>query len=269
MTFSLPDSGKKILAKKWVLGFNLSNNGSVCLLRYGKLIFYLESERVTRKKWDHRIDSLLERLPTGVYDVALTDSHWTLSEKRLDNIKDIQKIKKKYPKAKIYDYRSMHHLTHAACAFYNSGFSEASCIVVDSNGSKTSEGLEIETIFNAPSFTEIHKRYFSPDFVGFGRIFEETARTYGWDYRDAGKVMGKSASGHAPAYTVQKKFEQRYSELIEMTTGNICLSGGCFLNCVANYKMKKKYPHINFYIEPIAHDGGTAIGAAYLAYNET
>jgi len=29
------------------------------------------------------------------------------------------------------------------------------------------------------------------------------------------------------------------------------------------------YPHINFYVEPVAHDGGTAMGAAYLAYNET
>ena len=39
-----------------------------------------------------------------------------------------------------------------------------------------------------------------------------------------------------------KRWEKRFSELIEMTTsGNIVVSGGCFLNCVANYKMKKKY----------------------------
>ena len=105
--------------------------------------------------------------------------------------------------------------------------------------------------------------------VGIGRLFEETAKTYNWDYRDAGKVMGLSAYNHDPASTIQKRWERRYKELIEMTTGDVCLSGGCFLNCVANYKIQKMYPHINFYVEPVAHDGGTAMGAAYLAYNET
>ena len=269
MTFSLPETGKKTPAKKWVVGFNLSNNGSVCLLEYGKPKLYLESERVTRNKWDHKVSSLLPYLPEGIEHVALTDSYWTQGDKRLDNIKDISNIKKKYPNARLYDYRSMHHLTHAACAFYNSGFTEASCVVVDSNGSKTSEGLEIESIFVAPTFVETHKRYFSPEFVGIGRLFEETAKTYNWDYRDAGKVMGLSAYNHDPASTIQKRWERRYKELIEMTTGDVCLSGGCFLNCVANYKIQKMYPHINFYIEPVAHDGGTAMGAAYLAYNET
>ena len=87
MTFSLPDTGKKTPAKKWVVGFNLSNNGSVCLLEYGKPKLYLESERVTRNKWDHKVSSLLPYLPEGIEHVALTDSYWTQGDKRLDNIK--------------------------------------------------------------------------------------------------------------------------------------------------------------------------------------
>lgn len=48
---------------------------------------------------------------------------------------------------------------------------------------------------------------------------------------------------------------------------NIILSGGYFLNCVNNYKYLKEFPNVNFYIDPIAHDGGTAIGAAqYIWY---
>ena len=43
---------------------------------------------------------------------------------------------------------------------------------------------------------------------------------------------------------------------------NICCAGGFFLNCVNNYKLVKKFPQINFYFEPLAHDAGLSIGAA-------
>lgn len=52
---------------------------------------------------------------------------------------------------------------------------------------------------------------------------------------------------------------------------NVCLSGGLFLNCVMNYKIKKNIPSdINLYIEPISSDAGTSLGAAkYLYYLKT
>ena len=34
------------------------------------------------------------------------------------------------------------------------------------------------------------------------------------------------------------------------------------MNCLNNFKLVKKYPKLNFFVDPIAHDGGTAIGAA-------
>lgn len=43
---------------------------------------------------------------------------------------------------------------------------------------------------------------------------------------------------------------------------NVVLSGGYFLNCVNNYKYIEHFPDVNFFVDPIAHDGGTAIGAA-------
>ena len=43
---------------------------------------------------------------------------------------------------------------------------------------------------------------------------------------------------------------------------NVVLSGGYFLNCSNNYEYLKRFPNLNFFIDPIAHDGGTAIGAA-------
>ena len=52
-------------------------------------------------------------------------------------------------------------------------------------------------------------------------------------------------------------------------TNNVVLSGGYFLNCVNNYEYVKAFPDINFYIEPCAHDGGTAMGVArYVWYHK-
>lgn len=50
---------------------------------------------------------------------------------------------------------------------------------------------------------------------------------------------------------------------IKMTGKNkIVLSGGYFMNCVNNYKYTKAFPNVDFFVDPISHDGGTAIGAA-------
>lgn len=47
---------------------------------------------------------------------------------------------------------------------------------------------------------------------------------------------------------------------------NIVLSGGYFLNCVNNFNYLKHFPDVNFFVDPISHDGGTSIGAAKWLY---
>ena len=53
-------------------------------------------------------------------------------------------------------------------------------------------------------------------------------------------------------------------KMIEKTgVKNVCLSGGFFLNCVANYHLLKKLPKdVKLYVEPISSDAGTSIGIA-------
>ena len=73
------------------------------------------------------------------------------------------------------------------------------------------------------------------------------------------------------AYMVQKSTEDRVKLLIKKAvdiTGskNIVISGGYGLNCVANYEFLKEFPDLNFYNEPIAHDGGNVIGACQYVY---
>ena len=43
-----------------ILGVNLSNNGSICLLDDGKIELYLEAERLSRKKRDFDCSKLIK-----------------------------------------------------------------------------------------------------------------------------------------------------------------------------------------------------------------
>ena len=111
-----------------------------------------------------------------------------------------------------------------------------------------------------------------------GFDFLRTCGLIGFKDVDAGKLMGLSSY----AYT-DKKYNLNYQDvelakkaqeksfdstclLIEKAYDykkikNFVLSGGYFLNCSNNFKYVKKYPEFNFFVDPIPHDGGTAIGA--------
>ena len=59
-------------------------------------------------------------------------------------------------------------------------------------------------------------------------------------------------------------------QAIKVTNLNkVVMSGGFGLNCVANYYLKKRFPNVEFYFDPLPYDGGTAIGAAKLLHHNT
>lgn len=73
------------------------------------------------------------------------------------------------------------------------------------------------------------------------------------------------------AYKVQKQTEEQLVRLIKKAvalTGekNIVIAGGYGLNCVANYQYLSALPDLNIYVDPVSHDGGTAIGLARFAW---
>lgn len=111
------------------------------------------------------------------------------------------------------------------------------------------------------------------------------------DYEDlgraAGKVMGRAAAGYdffgnlaAPfgyneetvTANLQEHTFQRACETLRKAVElnpdckNIVLSGGFSLNCTNNYKYLDLFPEHNFFVDPAANDGGTAIGAALYQY---
>jgi len=77
------------------------------------------------------------------------------------------------------------------------------------------------------------------------------------------------------AHKLQVETFKQTCRLIQKTidlTGKkqIVLSGGYFMNCVNNYKYTKEFPEVEFFVDPMPHDAGTAIGAAkYLWYGLT
>lgn len=68
--------------------------------------------------------------------------------------------------------------------------------------------------------------------------------------------------------TVLKYVDKLYEENKHLGVENLCLVGGSFLNCTANYKVLKNMKFKNLYIYPACGDDGTSVGAAlWASYN--
>ena len=328
-----------------ILGVNISHDSSICLLSNGKIITYLEEERLSRIKKDavpYKI--LLEILSNYNIDeivisgLNISSEYGFLPFSEEEPISGfIRKFCKNNPK--ITFYREDHHFFHAISSFVNSKFKEAISVVIDGAGSTIydtqspkSFKIELESsfIFTDKHFEELNREYyFGNNDIGLCKTYEIFTEYLGFIRHEAGKLMGlssygkkdslipliylknkanpelfKSVKGEIPeinynrypylksllkskewhhnpslitnlekniAYHVQQESQEAVKNYIEFLINktnikNICCSGGYFLNCVSNYNLKKEFPDVNFYFEPIAHDGGTAIGVAYYAW---
>lgn len=75
------------------------------------------------------------------------------------------------------------------------------------------------------------------------------------------------------SFSVQKALEEVFIQRIEYILKNsdcrnIVFSGGCALNILGNSLIKKKFPEINFYVDPIANDACQSFGASYYYYHK-
>lgn len=77
------------------------------------------------------------------------------------------------------------------------------------------------------------------------------------------------------SYNLQRETQKEVSNLLLHALSlkdckNICLSGGYGLNCVANYFYLDHLPEdVDFYVEPVAGDAGTSMGAAKALWHST
>jgi len=101
--------------------------------------------------------------------------------------------------------------------------------------------------------------------------------------RAAGKVMGMASYGKLTPnvhtkHTTANRLEHdaldsaiaTIQKAVDMLPDvkNIVLSGGFSLNCTNNYKYLEAFPDHQFFVDPIPHDGGTAVGAALQYWRE-
>jgi carbamoyltransferase len=134
----------------WIAAVARGHNGSVCLLKNGEIVFSIEEERLSRKKYDGGpLAAMLKILDyTDKIDYLVIAHTQKLSETagRIDFSGDdiytglarklglISRHENPYDHPQVVDMSHIHHKLHAACAFYRSGFDEATALIVDGAG---------------------------------------------------------------------------------------------------------------------------------------
>ena len=159
-----------------ILAVNPGHNGSAALVTDGKVVFYGEEERFSRMKYDGNpframlhvlVNNPVDELVLGGTNPNFATLPWT-NEDAYTAL-----VRKFNPNVKVTNLGNLHHLGHAASAFYNSGFESAAAVIVDGAGSYHQEkmgdenspvvgGFETETIYqcNYPhEFNAVYKRY--------------------------------------------------------------------------------------------------------------
>lgn len=160
-----------------IVGIQKHHNSSACLYIDGKLIYYNQEDRLTRKKYDcdFPLNCLLEivKIKNCLDYVLFTGYDFNGIENNVF-FRLLKKIGFTFNKTSLgfnwYSYHS-HHLIHAAKSFYSSKFSEALIVVRDGRGAKfflpeNQVGYETTTVFKAKKqceFEEIFKRFHSLD----------------------------------------------------------------------------------------------------------
>ena len=344
-----------------VLAIHPGHNGSAALVSDGELVYYLEEERLSRIKRDGNpfrimIDICSKYKVDELVICGTNEESENIQLPWTGENPYVALIKKFYPNIKITRINYEHHLAHASCAFYNSGFNKSAILIIDGAGSfqtyklnenQLIQGYEAESIWNAEypgNFRSLYKTYGKNDpnnfilkesdfdnAVTITKCYEAVTNYLGWHPIEGGKTMGLAPYGKSnpnildlfkkgrgskdifipnypsgafidiknnPVFERNREpnaFHKNQNELLEIEadlawqiqndtqeevaklvkkaidlTGlnKICIAGGYGLNCVTNYFIKKKFPNIEIYHEPISHDGGTAIGAAKLIYHQ-
>ena len=219
-----------------ILAFNVTHNASVAYVKDGVLDLVLEEERLSHKKHDNQpflslcevskfIDPNVELvLGAGLLhsDEDIKSEKSGISFRKVDDTIDtcVQLVHKasKSERALFNNCSDQHHLYHAAIGFYNSGFKDATCVIVDGAGAHIDDcSHEVETIYKASypcNFETVHKKVvpwytLSDKFpkeaiqpptcpeptTGIGMVYSGIADYFGWGHLGCGTLMGLAPWG--------------------------------------------------------------------------
>lgn len=232
----------------WILGLNLSHNGSICITN-GHKIVAIQEERLNRKKRS-RLDGhsdfnalnycfkaakiVPENISMVVYSVQ---GNSTEHRNRIELNENLYKLSQKVPFIKI-----SHHFGHAASTYYGSGFPNALIIVIDGMGSPYSDFSEKEksicpkskvndwehvSVYFGKRNKIIPYRKFlvekgkwvdtekkgMPFFASIGGMYSAVSKQIFGDLMDCGKVMGLAPFGTV-SFTAKDFFEYKDDQFI-------------------------------------------------------
>lgn len=195
----------------WILAITRGHNGGGCLLKNGEIVFASEEERFSRQKYDggplatiakakefvDRVDYLVISHTVNVseHDAAIDytgDNLYVGFARKIGLIDRIPSRGDSHPQ--VIDLGHIHHKMHAACAFYKSGFEDASVIIVDGAGSFSTLAspelgqvscFETESVLEASypaNFKNIYKHMGTNQTIGTVRTpFKFKDPIFGWD----------------------------------------------------------------------------------------
>jgi len=269
-----------------ILGLNFGHDGSVCLVRDGKLEFAIATERITKVKkqssfTEEVIDYFLDSTGISIDDIDCIATN-DFKQEVFGNQYLVEEFSIKGKSIKTYIIP--HHLAHCASAYYTSPYDEAYCFSMDCSMGKP----EANSLVAYGRGKNIKAMYCPAEMVGvlYGEVTERLG--LGPALHKAGTTMGLASYGTPfdfdyQSYTddikhkmnvaasVQDLFEKKVLNVlseIDDKTDNLCLSGGSFLNCNANSKVVIHSKFKNVHHFPACGDDGTSVGSAlYVAHH--
>ena len=202
------------------------HNSSTTLMVDGEIVFYLEEERLSRRKYDGApLLGLMKVFDYVDHIDHLVVCHTHRAGPQLDWCGEdayhgiIRKLAREKFEFQVHNIDVIHHELHASAAFYNSGFETAACVVADGAGSFLNlEGCpdtayEFETIFKAEypcdfdtvykhmgtkaavGYHEVEDNVFLTEYPGSTKMYEAVTQYCGFPAIEAGKLMGLAPYG--------------------------------------------------------------------------
>lgn len=233
----------------YILGINISHHSSIALLKDGELVYFLEEERLnkvkhgvyldpnTKKRYLTPINSgifnlnIIQKITTHIDEIVFTSYMETDSNDDFVAIKNItSQLKDLSISYGNVTFQNSHHVYHAMSGIFQSGFKEATCLILDGAGSYLSEERkdlkEVESIYSfsqKKGFTSLYKHYsngplgLDQNFNTFkqdnceivysnsfscGQLFNKMAIPLGFEeaIAESGKLMGLSSYGKIYRY---------------------------------------------------------------------
>jgi len=156
-----------------ILGINKGHHSSACLFQNENLIYYNQEERLTRFKNDEGLPLFclknIQNICNDIDVVIITDYNYYKNDENLV-CSFLRKLNFNIKKGiKIFSYSKSHHLSHAANAYYNSGFDDAIVFVSDgcgssyslSNGNQADESTTVFLKEKNKDFKMLYKRLYT------------------------------------------------------------------------------------------------------------